>query len=80
MPWSKLLVTALSLRSAGFDPSLVHVGFVAAKVVLGHAFVRVRRFSPRRLHSTVVLYSDFVPLSPASRTQPTASLNKTPVR
>jgi hypothetical protein len=31
---------------AGFDPGLVHVGFVVDKVALGQGFPRVLRFSP----------------------------------
>jgi hypothetical protein len=44
--WLRRLVAGLSLRSPGFEPRSIHVGFVVEKVALGQVFLRVLRFSP----------------------------------
>jgi hypothetical protein len=40
------LAAGLPPRRPGFDPGLVHVGFVVDKVALGQVFPRVLRFYP----------------------------------
>jgi hypothetical protein len=46
VPWLRRLVVGLSPRRPRLDPGSVHVGFVVDKVVLGHVFPQVLRFSP----------------------------------
>jgi hypothetical protein len=43
-------------RRPGFDPGLVHVGFVVDKVALGQVFPRVLRFSPGSFIPPVLHY------------------------
>jgi hypothetical protein len=44
VPWLRRLIAGFSQRRPGFDPRLVHVGFVVEKVTLGQVFPRVLRF------------------------------------
>jgi hypothetical protein len=46
IPCLKRLVAGFTPRRADSTPESVHVGFVVGKVALGHAFLRVLRFSP----------------------------------
>jgi len=57
VPWLRRLVAGLSPRRPGFAPGSVHVGFVVDKVALGQVFLRVLRFSPVNIHSTVALHT-----------------------
>jgi hypothetical protein len=41
VPWLRRLVAGLSSWRTGFDPRLVHVGFVVDKVALGQVFPSV---------------------------------------
>jgi hypothetical protein len=56
VPWLRRLVADLPPRRPGFDPGLVHVGFVVDKVALGQVFPRVLRFSPVNLIPPVLHY------------------------
>jgi hypothetical protein len=47
-----------SPRRPGFDPGLVHVGFVVDKVALRQVFPRVLRFSPVNFIPPVLHYKD----------------------
>jgi hypothetical protein len=54
VPWLRRLAAGLPPRRPGFDPGLVHVGFVVDKVALGQVPPppRVLRFFPCQIHST----------------------------
>jgi hypothetical protein len=58
VPWLRRLVAGLSPRRLGFDPGLVHVGFVVDKVALGQVFPRGRRFSPVNFIPPVLYYKE----------------------
>jgi hypothetical protein len=49
VPWLKEFVTDLLPQRPGFDPRLVHVGFVVDEVALGQVFLKV---FPCHCHST----------------------------
>jgi hypothetical protein len=53
VPWFRRLVAGLSPWRPGFDPGLIHVGFVVDKVALG----QVLRFSPVNFISSVLHYT-----------------------
>jgi hypothetical protein len=44
VPWLRRLVAGLPLRRPGFDPGLVHVGFVVDKVARVQVFLQVVGF------------------------------------
>jgi hypothetical protein len=46
VPWLRLLVAGVSLRSPGFEPRSLHVGFVVDNVALRQVFLQVLQFSP----------------------------------
>ena len=46
VPWLNGLVTGLSPRGPGFEPSLVHVRFAADEVELGQVLLPVLLLSP----------------------------------
>jgi hypothetical protein len=48
----------LSLRSRGFDPGSVHVGFMVDKVALGQVFLRILRFSFVNFIPLVLYYTE----------------------
>jgi hypothetical protein len=52
VPWLRRLVAGLPLRSPGFDPGSVHVGFVLNNVVLGQVFSPSTSAFPCQIHST----------------------------
>jgi hypothetical protein len=56
VPWLRRLVAGLPPRRPGFDPGLIHVGFVVDKVTLGQVFLRVLRFSPVNFIPPVLHY------------------------
>ena len=45
VPWLRRLLAGLPLQRPGFNPGLVHVGFVVEEMALGQVFPRVLRFS-----------------------------------
>jgi hypothetical protein len=56
VPWLRRLAAGLPPRRPGFDPGLVHVGFVVDKVALGEGFPLVLRFSPVNFIPLVLHY------------------------
>jgi hypothetical protein len=55
VPWLWRIVAGLPLRRPGFDPGLVHVGFVVDKVALRQVFLRVFGF-PLSIFIPLVLH------------------------
>jgi hypothetical protein len=52
MPWLRRLVAGLSPRRPGFDPWLLHVGFMVDKVALGQVFPPSTSVFSCQFHST----------------------------
>jgi hypothetical protein len=80
VPWLKLLISGLSPCRPGFDPRPINAGFVLDKVSLGQAFLRVFRFPPVTIVSSMPVLinyfiSSFIHSFIHSSIHPSATLN-----
>jgi hypothetical protein len=58
VPWLRRLVAGLSTRRPGFDPGLVHVGFMVDQVVLEQVLPRALWFTPVNFIPPVLHYTE----------------------